>query len=158
MFRNRLPHFRVLSVALSAMAWLLPTTPAFCEEPETAVVALLFGAEEGAPECLDDPVGIVFGVGQDSNSTTITLSSVFGEPFGNENLVRTNAMYVSRDGGRHNVWGFSSALPPGSGFMGLGTKSTATVLYCGFVSNNSGTIEPDDYGSALLVIVSGSVR
>lgn len=159
MFRYFYHRFGVLALALAALACLLPAQAARTDEPETAIVALLFSGWETPPECLEDPLGIVFGVGSVSNSTTKTLSSTFGEPFGNENLYLTRAVYVSEGGIRDFVvHGFSSAPLPSHGFMGLGPNSDAVILYCGRVTENSHILEPNEFGEYLLVIVVGTVR
>ncbi len=158
MFRNRFHRFGVLALALAALT-CLPTQAARADEPQTAIVALLFPVGETPPACLEDPIGIIFGVGSVSNSTTKSLSSTFGEPFGNQNLFRDQAVYVSRGGILDGVvFALSSALPPDRGFMGLGPNSDAVILYCGLVSNNSNILEPDELGAYLLVIVAGTVR
>lgn len=159
MFHSPCHRVIMLAVALLGLACLLPAQSARADEPQAVIVALLFPVGETPLECLEDPIGIIFGVGSDSSSTTTTLSSVFGEPFGDENLNRDVAVYVSRDGVLEDVvWAFSSALPPDRGVMRLGSNSDAEVLLCERVSNNSGILEPDELGGFLLVIVAGEVR
>jgi hypothetical protein len=152
--------FTILLPSIVAALGVCPLSTAVrADEPETVIFALLFDAGGFDGDCLEDPVGIAFGAWPGSNSTQKTLSSTFGEPFGNENLNGVNALYVSRGGVRENVVrGFGSAPPPATGFLRLGPGSDAQVLYCGLVSDNSNIIEPNEFGDLLLVIVAGTVH
>lgn len=158
MLRNLFSRSAVLAAVLLVPVCLLSAASAHADEPQMALVALLFPISETPPECLDDPIGIAFGAGPGSNSTQKTLSSTFEEPFRNENLNPRRALYVSQAGVRNSVvYSFGGALPP-NGFMRLGPNSDAEVLFCGRVTNNSGILEPDQEAEFLLVIVGGAVR
>ena len=160
MSKFRFQHRCLLMAAAGVLACLSPAQPTRADEPETVIVALLFDSSVFVDDCLEDPVGIAFGAGPGSSSTQKTLSSTFGEPFGNENLNGVNALYISRGGVRENaVRAFGSAPPPANGFLRLGPGSDAQVLYCGLVVDNGNVLEPtNEEGSHLLVIVMGTVH